>query len=62
MTDKYFSVCSRDPKYYKGAITEFIQDIFSYFQDVYKIQINPKKIFIALSSGWKNDKEYNLLD
>ena len=30
MTDKYFSVCSRDLKYCKGADTEFIQLSYPY--------------------------------
>ena len=30
MNDKYFSVCSRDPKYCNGAITEFIQLSYPY--------------------------------
>lgn len=30
MNNKYFSVCSRDPKYSNGAITEFIQDTYPY--------------------------------
>lgn len=30
MNDKYFSMCSRDPKYCNGAITEFIQLTYPY--------------------------------
>lgn len=60
MTDKYFSVCSRDPKYYKGAITEFIQLSYPYpeYEKIFYFNTHHSQDFFLDLSTIRKSKKY----